>query len=224
MKIKLSELKQLIQEEAARYKKALGLKMELDEINRQLNEVHAGGAMATDGVHAGQNKVVATTKNVSGSVSKPIVEVGDEMDMDVDAASDLDMGDDSGNGSEPITKEELAKALHDLTVSLNLPDVSDSDMDDEIGIGGEDDMDVDIDMENGEDSEPSGEEIGSAEEAPEAETEEAPEAETEEAPESEESEETEEAPESEEETETLQESEEKQRWKLLAGIYKKRDS
>jgi hypothetical protein len=226
MKIKLSELKQIIQEEATRYKKAIELKLELEEINRQLNEVHAGDVMATDGTSAGQKEPIKTVKSVPGSQSKAIVETG----LETDTEAEVD------NDSEYITKEELARAIEDLKLSLNLPDISD-DTDavdtDPLKI----DMDVDVDMGSEDGTEmPSDDseevasvdamdkETGAETSIDSEETEEEPTEDTDDSGESSDEESDEDESEEESESpETLQESEEKKRWKYLAGIDKKSD-
>jgi hypothetical protein len=230
MKIKLSELKQIIQEEATRYKKAIELKLELEEINRQLNEVHAGGVMATDGTSAGQKEPIKTVKSVPGSQSKAIVETG------LDAETGLDTEVEVGNDSEYITKEELARAIEDLKLSLNLPDISDdTDAVDTDPLKVDMDVDVDMDSEDGtempsDDSEEVAsvdamdKETGAETSTDSEETEEEPTEDTDDSEESSDEESDEDESEEESESpETLQESEEKKRWKYLAGIDKKSD-
>jgi hypothetical protein len=83
MKITKSELKQIIREEAIRFKKKIQLEQELASIQSQLDEVHAGGDMdssKSDGVHAGQKKAEFTTKNQNGGFGA-LVEDDVEMEM-----------------------------------------------------------------------------------------------------------------------------------------------
>ena len=68
MKIKLSELKQIIKEEVDKFKKKVELQKQLSEIEKQLEEVYAGEPMNAekqDGVHAGQRKAEFKKKGTS---------------------------------------------------------------------------------------------------------------------------------------------------------------
>jgi hypothetical protein len=65
MKISKKELQEIIKEEAMNFKRALELKKELNEIEKQLNEVFAGDTLSSEkqgGVHAGQHKPVFKKK------------------------------------------------------------------------------------------------------------------------------------------------------------------
>ena len=65
MKITKKELQQIIKEEAIKFKRKVQLEKELEEVKKQLDEVHAAGAMDStehDGVHAGQLEPEFTQK------------------------------------------------------------------------------------------------------------------------------------------------------------------
>jgi len=65
MKITKKELQQIIKEEAIKFKRKIELERELSEVKKQLDEVHAAGAMDStkhDGVHAGQLEPEFTKK------------------------------------------------------------------------------------------------------------------------------------------------------------------
>lgn len=65
MKITKKELQELIKEEAIKFKRALELKKELAEVQKQLDEVYAGdvyGSEKQGGVHTGQRKPVFKKK------------------------------------------------------------------------------------------------------------------------------------------------------------------
>ena len=81
MKITKKELKQIIREEAVKFKKKIQLEKELTEIQKQLDEVHAGGDMDSnknDGVHAGQKKAEFDTKSNNGGFGALVEDCEDE--------------------------------------------------------------------------------------------------------------------------------------------------
>jgi hypothetical protein len=125
MKIKItkSKLKEIVQEEAAKFKKALALKKELGEIEQQLNEVKAGAPLDKDGVHAGQRKAVFSTKK-----GNPHLKMEDDIedlevdetlpdDVEIDAEIGADVADADGDS---VSKAAVASAIEDLKVTLGL--------------------------------------------------------------------------------------------------------
>lgn len=157
-----------MKEEVAMFKTALALKKELENINKQLNEVTAGGPMApgNDGVHAGQlkpkfEKLNATTIKEDGEdetidtatpdaeVTGDVVgdEAGAEPGTEVPQVPQGPVGPDAGNDLM-ISKAEVEAAFLALKQTLNLdlsntsvePDMDDVPADDEAAIefGGED--------------------------------------------------------------------------------------
>jgi hypothetical protein len=119
MKITKSQLVQIIKEEAESFKKELKLKRELAEIEKQLNEVHANGEMSStedDGVHAGQKKPVFKKKG------SHLIEVEDE-----------------GND-----QEALLNALKTIASACGLTGTIELDSEEEVEMGDEEDVDVDV--------------------------------------------------------------------------------
>ena len=89
MKITKKELKQIIREEAVKFKRKLELEKELASIQLQLDEVHAGGDLDSgknDGVHAGQKKAEFDTKSNNGGFAALVEE---EVTEDLDEAVDI---------------------------------------------------------------------------------------------------------------------------------------
>jgi len=120
MKISKAELQQIIKEEAIRMKKIIDLKKELYEIENQLNEVHAGGAMDSernDGVHAGQKKPVFDKK---GSA---LVETGEDVEecgvsdgmtpgiMETEEEAEVSVSDEMGDGEVEGEETEEVEVL-----------------------------------------------------------------------------------------------------------------
>jgi hypothetical protein len=163
MKITKSQLKQIIAEEAAKFKKAIALKNELAKIDKQLSEVKAGGVMATDGVHAGQRKAEFTKKGTH------LIE--DE---------ELDFDDTDNSSDDMISKSEVEAAIKELEANLlgGDDDMDMSDMEIEDSEKEEEDMEIEFGDEDVEDEDMKGE--TEEEEETENETEEAEEEETEE--------------------------------------------
>jgi hypothetical protein len=123
MKITKSQLKAIIKEEALKFKRAVELKKELSEIEKQLNEVKAGEVMAKDGVHAGQKKPVFASKgNPNLKMEDGLDNDGDEgMDMPDDANVTADLSVDAdvpagaiGGDSITISKAEVLDAIANL--------------------------------------------------------------------------------------------------------------
>ncbi len=139
MKVLKSEARQIIKEEVAIFRKEQLLKKELASIEKQLNEVKAGGEMdpnQSGGVHAGQRKPVFTKKGTH------LVEDQEEETLDIDLGGDFedemstDVTDiaDEANPSEEIMNafKMLAKACG-LTGVISLDDETEgSEMDAEI--------------------------------------------------------------------------------------------
>lgn len=138
MKIKItkSKLKEIVKEEAVKFKRVLELKKELDKIEQQLNEVKAGSPIenGSDGVHAGQRKAVFSTKNGNPHLKMEDdiedIESDDEIlgDEEIAGAEDVvavagdevsdEMGDDIG--SDTVSKSEVKDAIEDLETRLGL--------------------------------------------------------------------------------------------------------
>jgi hypothetical protein len=131
MKIKItkSKLKEIVKEEAIKFKRVLELKKELDEIEQQLNEVKAGAPIEKggDGVHAGQRKAVFATKNGNPDLK---MEDGIE-DIDADETIPVEDGEEgieatnddlatSELGGDTISKADVASAIEDLEIKLGL--------------------------------------------------------------------------------------------------------
>jgi len=127
MKISKSQLKAIIKEEALKFKRAVELKKELAEIEKQLNEVKAGEVMATDGVHAGQKKAIFTSKGNSnlkmedGDIESDEVDIDVPVDgiEDVDADVTVDADIDSVAG-DTISKEAVKNAIEALEAQLGI--------------------------------------------------------------------------------------------------------
>jgi len=145
------ELDNIIQEEAAKFKKALALKGELKRIQTELkqlnensvNEVVAGENMdpnVSGGVHAGQKKANFSTKK--GNPYLKMEESEEEVvDTPVDTDTDMDMTDtevpvDTEVGGDNLSKAAVWQAIEDLKMALNLHDGEDEDV-----------TDVDVDAE-----------------------------------------------------------------------------
>ncbi len=163
MKIKKSQFIQIIKEEAQKVKKEILLRKELASIEKELqdlNEVHAGGAMAPGegGVHAGQKKAVFTKKGTH------LIEKGDEEMADMEpvtadagpegeSADDITAGIDGADvnmgptddSEQTITKEMIKNALASLGQQLDLTGIVDFDTAPE----GDMNADLDVDIETG---------------------------------------------------------------------------
>ena len=138
MKITKSQLVQIIKEEAASFKKELTLKKQLAEIEKQLNEVHAGADMSStsnSGVHSGQKKPVFKKKGSS------LIEIEDEMQ----------------------DQEAILDALKTIAAACGLTGTIELAGEEESGEEGEEEVDVDViepmdDEEGEEEDEEEGEE------------------------------------------------------------------
>lgn len=129
MKITKSQLKAIIKEEALKFKRAIELKKEIAEIDKQLTEVKAGSVMepGTGGVHAGQKKPVFATKDGNPNLKMEDGIEGDEASIDVDvdnldadvATMDADVATDAPSG-EMMSKDEVRSAIHALEDRLGL--------------------------------------------------------------------------------------------------------
>lgn len=95
-----AELAKTLEEEAYKTIKTHRLKQELAELDRQINEVRAGGPMAPgkDGVHAGQLKPVFTKKGTHLTETDDTEETGE-------------MGDTEGMATEPEADTFNADAM-----------------------------------------------------------------------------------------------------------------
>ena len=112
MKIKKSELQELIREEAIKFKKALELKKELKEVEKQLSEVYAGDTMSPEkqgGVHAGQKKPVFKKK---GDALVEEDEVEEEITME-----DFEETKVGGNEEEEALFENLDEPIEGESVA-----------------------------------------------------------------------------------------------------------
>lgn len=102
MKITKKELQQIIKEEAIKFKRKIELERELSEVKKQLDEVHAAGAMDStkhDGVHAGQLEPEFTKK---GSAL-----VEDEMEEGFEGAEEKEEDEFSDFNLEEMLSEML---------------------------------------------------------------------------------------------------------------------
>ena len=102
MKITKKELQQIIKEEAIKFKRKVQLEKELEEVKKQLDEVHAAGAMDStkrDGVHAGQLEPEFTQK---GSAL-----VEDEMEEGFDGTEEKEEDEFSDFNLEEMLSEML---------------------------------------------------------------------------------------------------------------------
>jgi hypothetical protein len=138
IKIKKSELDRIIKEEALKFKKALTLKKELSNVEKQLkqlNEVEAGEKEEPTG---GGNLTAAETQFVKDKFQhkakfhnpekNPNTMMEDDEDIedtDLDVDVDTDVDADVDADSDTIDKTAVLKAIEDLKMALNLHGVSD---------------------------------------------------------------------------------------------------
>lgn len=175
IQISESQLRQLIREEGEKIKKEIVLRATLQKIDQELStlkEVHAGGNMAPgkEGVHAGQKKAVFTKKGThlveDETEEMDSEEVPTEVPVDDASPEDVSMETPSEEQSETISKDEIMAALQDLGNKLDLTGTVEFTGDgDEMGGEGEDNIELDVDVENGAEdaigSEEGSEEMGS---------------------------------------------------------------
>ena len=170
-----SQLRQIIREEGEKIKKEIVLRATLQKIDQELSalkEVHAGGNMAPgkEGVHAGQKKAVFTKKGThlveDETEEMDSEEVPTEVPVDDASPEDVSMETPSEEQAETISKDAIMAALQDLGNKLDLTGTVEFTGDGD-EMGGEDNIDLDVDVENGAEdaigSEEGGEEMGSEE-------------------------------------------------------------
>ena len=176
-----SQLRQIIREEGEKIKKEIVLRATLQKIDQELSalkEVHAGGNMAPgkEGVHAGQKKAVFTKKGThlveDETEEMDSEEVPTEVPVDDASPEDVSMETPSEEQAETISKDAIMAALQDLGNKLDLTGTVEFTGDGD-EMGGEDNIDLDVDVENGAEdaigSEEGGEEMGSEEDLEEGE-------------------------------------------------------
>lgn len=181
IQISESQLRQMIREEGEKIKKEIILRATLQKIDQELSglkEVHAGGNMAPgkEGVHAGQKKAVFTKKGThlveDETEEMGSEEVPTEVPVDDSSPEDVSMETPSEEQAETISKDAIMAALQDLGNKLDLTGTVEFTGDGD-EMGGEDNIDLDVDVENrAEDaigSEEGGEEMGSEEDLEEGE-------------------------------------------------------
>ena len=181
IQISESQLRQLIREEGEKIKKEIVLRATLQKIDQELSalkEVHAGGNMAPgkEGVHAGQKKAVFTKKGThlveDETEEMDSEEVPTEVPVDDASPEDVSMETPSEEQAETISKDAIMAALQDLGNKLDLTGTVEFTGDGD-EMGGEDNIDLDVDVENGAEdaigSEEGGEEMGSEEDLEEGE-------------------------------------------------------
>lgn len=170
IQISESQLRQMIREEGEKIKKEIILRATLQKIDQELSglkEVHAGGNMAPgkEGVHAGQKKAVFTKKGTH-LVEDETEEMGSEEVPTEVPVEDVSMETPSEEQAETISKDAIMAALQDLGNKLDLTGTVEFTGDGD-EMGGEDNIDLDVDVENGAEdaigSEEGGEEMGSEE-------------------------------------------------------------
>jgi len=122
MKITKKELKQIIREEAVKFKRKLELEKELASIQLQLDEVHAGGNLDSgknDGVHSGQKKAEFDTKSNNGGFAALVEE--EEVTEDLDEAVDIaEIFAEMEEVNEEVIAEEDGDADDDEDVDENI--------------------------------------------------------------------------------------------------------
>ena len=195
MKISKAQLVQIIKEEAANFKKELSLKNELAQIQRQLNEVKAGGF---DGKKYKPNFEKVTS---SAGVSDTIKEEGDMDEMEELMAAIKTIAKACGLSGTIELEDEMGDEEGEEEIETDVIEPGDEEGEGEEGEEGEDEEGEDEEGEYEEESEEEGE--GAEESAEEsAENEEALEEENENA----------------EESKTLSEGIERKRMMQLAGL------
>lgn len=164
--IKKSELDKIIKEEALKFRKALSLKKELGNVEKelkQLNEVEAGAEIESPGkpFQGKQHKA-----NFHNPAKNPHTMMEDEAENIEDTEIDTEVDVDSS--SDTIDKAAVLSAIEDLKMALNLHGVSDVESSEEESIEnngeeiGDDDQEFEFDSEEGENEE--GEEEAEGEE------------------------------------------------------------
>ena len=164
--IKKSELDKIIKEEALKFRKALSLKKELGNVEKelkQLNEVEAGAEIESPGkpFQGKQHKA-----NFHNPAKNPHTMMEDEADDIDDTEIDTDVDSDVDTNSDTIDKAAVLSAIEDLKMALNLHGVSDVTSNDEESEEstenngeeiGDDDQEFEFDSEDGEGEEGEGE-------------------------------------------------------------------
>ncbi len=166
--IKKSELDKIIKEEALKFRKALSLKKELGNVEKelkQLNEVEAGAEIESPGkpFQGKQHKA-----NFHNPAKNPHTMMEDEAENIEDTEIDTEVDVDVDSSSDTIDKAAVLSAIEDLKMALNLHGVSDVESSEEESIEnngeeiGDDDQEFEFDSEEGENEE--GEEEAEGEE------------------------------------------------------------
>ena len=133
IKITKSELDRIIKEEALKFKKAIILKKELANVEKelkQLNEVEAGKDIApTGGENLSNTKtqfvdVAQKAPKFHNPSKNPHTMMEDDADIE-DTEVDIDSDVDSDVDGDTIDKAAVLSAIEDLKMALNLHGVSD---------------------------------------------------------------------------------------------------
>lgn len=180
IKITKSELDRIIKEEALKFKKALILKKELVNVEKQLkqlNEVEAGENEAPTG---GDNLTAAETQFVKDKfqhkakfhnpAKNPNTMMEDETEDIEDTDLEVDMEVDTDVDSDTIDKAAVLNAIEDLKMALNLHGASEDETteDSEKEVNGEEIEDGDEEFEfDSESDDNESEEVGNSEESEE---------------------------------------------------------
>lgn len=113
MKITKKELRQIIKEEAIKFKRKLELEGELSKIQKQLDEVYAGEEMDSEkqgGVHTGQRKAEFKTKGSGESEAGTGALVEDEDMEEIEEACDMEAMEEVETMEEANTIEEMEES------------------------------------------------------------------------------------------------------------------
>lgn len=155
IRISESQFRKMVREEGEKIKKEILLRAQLEKIDQELaklSEVHAGGNMepGKDGVHAGQKKPVFTKKGTH-LVEDETEEMGSE-ENPMDSVEETP----AEESVETLSKSEVMDAIQDLGNKLDLTGTveftGDEESPEESGIEGADDnIELDVDVENGAD-------------------------------------------------------------------------
>lgn len=125
--IKKSELDKIIKEEALKFRKALSLKKELGNVEKelkQLNEVEAGVEIESPGKPFQGKQHKANFHNPAKNPHTMMEDEAEDMDdteIDTDVTADVDVD----TNSDTIDKAAVLSAIEDLKMALNLHGVSD---------------------------------------------------------------------------------------------------
>lgn len=164
--IKKSELDKIIKEEALKFRKALSLKKELGNVEKelkQLNEVEAGAEIESPGKPFQGKQHKANFHNPAKNPHTMMEDEAEDMDdteIDTDVNSDVDVD----TNSDTIDKAAVLSAIEDLKMALNLHGVSDVESSEEESTEnngeeiGDDDQEFEFDSEDGEGEEGESEE------------------------------------------------------------------